>query len=308
MDKNSLIYVAWHHDIIGASIVSALRDDGYVNLILKGENELDLCDHDAVKRFFAEYRPEYVFLFAGPHGGINKNQKFPADLIYANLRIQCNVIHSAYEFGVKKLLFMSGGCVYPKDCPQPITEEYFMAGKQEPTSAAYSTARSAGIEMCNAYNNQYRTNFIPVVLTNYFGLDDDFSDEGHVLANVLRKIHQAKLSGERELTLWGTGAPQRQFMFSGDIADAAVLIMNEYDEKELINIAGGREFTISELAEEMKRLIGYTGNILFDISNPDGAKRKLLDNKKLLELGFVEHTGFEEGLRLLYSDYIKRLG
>lgn len=303
MKKDSRIYVAQHDDLVGASIVSELKREGYAHILTRREDELDLRNESAVARFFEETNPEYVFCFAGPHGGIIRNTTYPADLIYANLRIQCNIIHSAYVTGVKKLLFMAGNCAYPKECPQPIIEDYFMSGKMEPTSAAYSTARAAGIEMCRAYNRQYGTTFVPAIVTNYYGAGDDYSDDGHVLASVLRKMCMAKETGEPSLTLWGTGEPKRQFMYSSDIAQAAIIIMQHYESTELINIAGGEEFSIKELAERLKEIVGYDGKIVFDASKPNGTMRKFLDNNKLKELGFSEKVSFNEGLGLIYKDY-----
>ncbi|MCL1829695.1 MAG: NAD-dependent epimerase/dehydratase family protein [Oscillospiraceae bacterium] len=302
MEKDALIYVAQHNDLIGASVVSELERWGYSRILTRSGDDPDLTDERAVARLFEESKPEYVFCFAGPHGGIIKNTTYPADLIYANLRIQCNIIHNSYIHGVKKLLFMTGSCVYPKECPQPITEDCFMAGKQEPTSAAYSTARAAGIEMCFAYNRQHGAKFIPAVVTNCYGPGDDYSEDGHVLASVLRKMCLAKEKEEPSLTLWGTGEPKRQFMYTGDIGAAAVLIMQKYDSTELINIAGGQEFSIAELARELKNVTGYKGEIVFDATKPDGAMRKLLDGKKLAKLGFNETVSFSEGLAKLYAD------
>ena len=306
MNIDSRIYVTHHRDLVGASIAAALRRHGYSNVILREDDGLDLCDSAAVNDFFEESKPEYVFCFAGPHGGIIKNTTYPSDLIYANLRIQCNVIHSAYLSGVKKLLFMVGGCVYPKDCPQPILEEYYMTGPMEPTSVAYSTARVAGIEMCNAYNKQHGTSFVPAVIANYYGPGDDYSDDGHVLASVMRKMCVAKKSGDKKLALWGTGMPKRQFMYSDDIAEAAILIMDKYESTELINIAGGTELSIAQLARELQKITGYNGDISFDASKPDGAMRKQLDGKKLEALGFKETVTSQEGFSRLFADFNKR--
>jgi GDP-L-fucose synthase len=258
-----------------------------------------------VNDFYKTNKPEYIICFAGPHGGITKNTRSPAELIYTNLRIQCNLINGAYLHGVKKLLFMASSCVYPKDCPQPITEDYYMAGKPEPTSVAYSTARAAGIEMCLAYNRQYGTAFIPSIISNYYGINDDYTDDGHVIASVLRKMVSAKEQNAASLTLWGSGNPKRQFMFAGDIAKAAITVMEKYEQKELINIAGGQEVSIAELAEELKLIVGYQGGIIFDTSKPDGAMRKLLDDGKLKSLGFEGTTSLNEGLSILYNDYIR---
>jgi GDP-L-fucose synthase len=289
--------------MIGASIAAALLRQGYENIVLRGADELDLSDEAAVDRFFFDARPEYVFCFAGPHGGIIRNTTYPADLIYTNLKTQCAIIHSAYKHGVKKLLFMVGNCAYPKESPQPISEGCFMAGKMEPTSAAYSTARAAGIEMCWAYDRQYKTNFVPAVLANYYGVGDDFSDDGHVLASILRKMCDARERGDDAVTLWGTGEPQRQFMYVDDMADAAVLIMEKYDNTELINIAGGAECSISDLAGMLKELTGYKGQVVFDSTKPNGTMRKCMDDSKLKALGFAEKISFRQGLELIYEDY-----
>ena len=304
MDKYSRIYVTQHEDLVGASISAELENQGYSNVMTCSDKYLDLEDEHAVEFFFRKNKPEYVFCFAGPHGGIIKNLTYPADLIYANLRIQCNVLHNAYIHGVKKLLFIVGNCVYPKGCPQPILEEYFMTGRMEPTNSAYSTARAAGVEMCLAYNKQFSAHFIPAVLANYYGPGDDYSDDGHVLASVLRKMCHAMECGEPSLTLWGTGEPKRQFMYSKDIARAAILIMREYTQTDLINISGGQEFTIAELAGELKNITGYQGEIIFDSSKPNGAMRKLLDNKKIKALGFTETVSFRDGLSLIHRDYL----
>ncbi|MDR1206330.1 MAG: GDP-L-fucose synthase [Peptococcaceae bacterium] len=304
MEKTSRVYVARHEDMVGAAIVRALRREGCENIILRDQEQMDLSDEKQVGDFFKQERPEYVFCFAGPHGGICHNVAYPADLIYLNLKIQCAVIHSAYKYGVKKLLFMAGSCGYPRESRQPIREDYFMEGKMEPTSIAYSTAKAAGIEMCQAYNRQYGVCFVPVALPNYYGAGDDYSDNGHVLAGVLRKIAAAAEDGSESVILWGTGEPKRQFMYVDDLADAVVLIMNRYQETALINAAGGYEFTIAEMAEKIKEIAGYKGFVVFDISKPDGAARKLLDHSKLLSLGFREKISFDQGLRLIYEDYM----
>jgi GDP-L-fucose synthase len=289
--------------MVNAAIVRTLLREGYENLILRDRNQLDLSDEQRTDAFFERERPEYVFCFVGYHGGIIRNVTYPADLMYLNLKIQCSVMHNAYRHGVKKLIFMVGNCTYPKENKQPIKEDSFMEGKMEPTSVAYSTAKAAGVEMCWAYNRQYGTNFVPVVLTNYYGVGDDYSDNGHVLASVLRKIVCAREDESGSVALWGTGEPRRQFMYMDDMADAVVLIMNKYQETALINAAGGYEFTIAEMAEKIKEIAGYKGEIIFDASKPNGAMRKLLDNSKLLSLGFREKINFDQGLRLIYEDY-----
>jgi GDP-L-fucose synthase len=306
MNKQSRIYVANHGDMIGAAMVDALKSDKYENIILRPGEELDLTDETAVSDFFAAERPEYVFCWAGSHGGILKNAKYPADIAYDVLKTQIAIFHSAYIHDVKKLLFLVGSCLYPKYSKQPIREDYFMDGKMEPTSAAYSTARAAGVEMCFAYNKQYGMKFIPAVLPNYYGVDDDFSDNGHVVANVMHKMHQAKMNNEPQLILWGTGTPKRQFIWSEDLARACILVMNNYDNTEMINIATDQEITIKDLADMLKKIIGYTGDIVFDVNRPDGTPRKFLDCAKIFELGFVPEVPFETGLELMYNGYLTR--
>ena len=305
MYRESLIYVAQHEDLIGQSIVAELKKQGHLRVLTHCG---DLMDETAVDCFFAENKPEYVFCFAGPHGGIIKNTSYPADLIYQNLRIQCNMLHGAFVHGVKKLLFMAGSCLYPKECPQPIREGHYMQGAMEPTSAAYSTARAAGVEMCHAYNKQYGCRFVPAVITNYYGPGDDYSEDGHVLASVLKKMCEAKDAGDPVLTLWGTGEPKRQFMYSADVAAAAILLMQKYEGTELVNIAGGQELSIAQMADELKAVTGYGGEVRFDASKPNGAMRKLLDNSKIKNLGFSESVTFNEGLAALHEDYLKSRG
>jgi GDP-L-fucose synthase len=292
--------------MIGAAIVDALKSDNYENILLRSDAELDLTDETAVHAFFATEKPEYVFCWAGSHGGILKNSKYPADIAYNVLKTQIAIFHSACLHKVKKLLFLVGSCLYPKYSKQPIREDYFMDGKMEPTSAAYSTARAAGVEMCFAYNRQYGTKFIPSVLPNYYGINDDFSDNGHVVANVMHKMHEAKINSEPRLTLWGTGTPKRQFIWSEDLARACILAMNDYDSTEMINIATDEEITIQGLAAKLKQIVGYTGNVIFDTSYPDGTPRKFLDCTKISELGFIPKVPFDTGLELMYRDYLKQ--
>ncbi|MDR1871954.1 MAG: NAD-dependent epimerase/dehydratase family protein [Deltaproteobacteria bacterium] len=304
MLKDSKIFIPNHHDMVGASILHQLRQDGYSNIITRDDNELDLTDEFATDIFFESAKPEFVFCFAGSHGGIIKNTSYPADIIYEVLKVQIAIIHAAYKHKVNKLLFLAGNCIYPKFSNQPIVEDFFMDGKMEPTSAAYSTARAAGVEMCWAYNRQYGTNFIPAILPNYYGPGDDYTEDGHVLASILNKIYNAKVTNLSKVVLWGTGTPKRQFMFSQDIARACILIMNTYSSTELINISGGEELSIFEIAHKTKELVGYSGEIIFDSNKPDGTPRKLMDNSKLKALNFFEQTCFDEGLLLLYNDYL----
>jgi len=304
LELSARIMVVDAEDMIGAAICRALERKGYQNLLRVSAGTLDLTDREAVFSWYAENRPEYVFCFAGPHGGIKVNMAHPAEFIYQNLTIQTNLIHGAYQYGVKRLLFMAGNCAYPRECPQPIREEYFQTGVMEQSSVAYSMARCAGIEMCLAYNRQYHTEFIPAIFTNYFGIQDDYSENGHVLASVMRQMHSAMLRQAPELVLWGTGEPRRQFLYMDDLADGAVHIMEHMETPELINIAGGYEKSIREMAEALQTLMGYQGTVRFDASKPNGAMRKLLDNSKLRALGWREQVSWEDGLRDAYQWYV----
>lgn len=304
MELSARIMVVDAADMIGAAICRALERKGYQTLLRVSTETLDLTNREAVFSWYAENRPEYIFCFAGPHGGIKVNMAHPAEFIYQNLTIQTNLIHGAYQYGVKRLLFMAGNCAYPRECPQPIREEYFQTGVMEQTSVAYSMARCAGIEMCLAYNRQYHTEFIPAIFTNYFGIQDDYSENGHVLASVMRQMHSAMLRQVPELVLWGTGEPRRQFLYMDDLADGAVHIMEHMETPELINIAGGYEKSIREMAEALQTLMGYQGTVRFDASKPNGTMRKLLDNSKLRALGWREQVSWEDGLRDTYQWYV----
>lgn len=307
MELSAKIMVVDGEDMIGAAICRALTRQGYQNILKITPKTLDLMNRESVFSWYGENRPDYVFCFAGPHGGIKVNTAHPAEFIYQNLTIQTNLIHGAYQSGVKRLLFMAGNCAYPRECPQPIREEYFQTGVMEQTSVAYSMARCAGIEMCLAYNRQYKTEFIPAIFTNYFGIQDDYSENGHVLASVMRKMYLAKRQGENEIVLWGTGEPRRQFLYMDDLANGAVHIMQHMKVPGLINIAGGYEKSISEMAQELKKLMGYEGDIRFDPSKPNGAMRKLLDNSKLRSLGWREQVSWEDGLREAYGWFAEHI-
>lgn len=293
-------------NMLSRCILRHLQKEGYKNA--KIPTDVDYMNMNSVEDMYLREKPEYVFCFAGPHGGIQANIQHPAEFIYKNLQIQNNIIHGAYLNGVKKLLFMVGACVYPKECKQPMCESDFMTGKMEETSVAYSMARAAGIEMCLAYNRQYNTHFIPAPLCNYFGEEDDFSESGHVLASLLRKMHCAKIEEEKSVCLYGTGKPLRQFMYVEDIARAAVLIMNKYQSSEMINIGGGEEISIAMLAELVKDITEYKGKIEFDSTKPDGTMRKLCDGTKLRNIGFVEQYSLREGIQRTYDWYIDNIG
>lgn len=305
MKKDSKIAIITADDMVGSAIYRLLQQDGYYNLLPVKNDSLNLMDQQAVFSWYDANQPDYVFCFAGPHGGIIANVTYPADFIYQNLTIQNHIIHGAYLYKVKKLLFMAGNCAYPKVCKQPIEESDFQTGVMEPTSVAYSMARCAGIEMCLAYNRQYETCFIPAIFTNYFGINDDYSENGHVLASIMQKMYDAKCNGEPQLVLWGTGEPLRQFLYMDDLARGAICIMENMETPELINIAGGYEKSIREVAEALKDLIGYSGHIIFDSSKPNGTMRKCLDNTKLKALGWQELVSWEDGLQNAYEWFLE---
>lgn len=305
MNNDSLIYVAGHTGLVGSAIVRRLNQEGYRRIIVKSSAELDLRSQQGVENFFTTYQPEYVFLAAAKVGGINANNTYPAEFIYDNLMIQTNVIEAAYRHKVKKLLFLGSSCIYPKYAKQPIKEEYLLTGELEPTNDAYAIAKIAGIKMCQAYHKQYGANFISVMPTNLYGPNDNFDLEtAHVLPALIRKFHEAKINNREEVVVWGTGGVRREFLHVDDLADALVFLMNNYDNDEIINIGVGEDISIIELAELIKKVVGFEGNIVFDKSKPDGTPRKLLDVSKLNGLGWKARIGLEEGIEQLYEWYI----
>lgn len=302
MNYDSLIYVAGHTGLVGSAIVRRLNQEGYRRIIVKPSAELDLRNQQAVEEFFKIHQPEYVFLAAAKVGGINANHKYPAGFIYDNLMIQTNVIEAAYRHNVKKLLFLGSSCIYPKFARQPIKEGYLLTGELEPTNDAYAIAKIAGIKMCQAYHKQYDANFISVMPTNLYGPNDNFDLEtAHVLPALIRKFHEAKINKREEVIVWGTGKVRREFLHVDDLADAVVFLMNHYDKDEIINIGVGEDISILELAELIKKVVGFKGNIVFDQSKPDGTPRKLLDVSKLNGLGWKARIGLEEGIRMTYE-------
>lgn len=302
MNYDSLIYVAGHNGLVGSAIVRKLNQKGYKRIIVKSSTELDLRNQQAVEDFFKIHQPEYVFLAAAKVGGINANNTYPAEFIYDNLMIQTNVIDAAYRHKVKKLLFLGSSCIYPKHAQQPIKEEYLLTGELEPTNDAYAIAKIAGIKMCQAYHKQYGANFISVMPTNLYGPNDNFDLEtAHVLPALIRKFHEAKINNREEVVVWGTGEVKREFLHVDDLADAVVFLMNNYDNSEIINIGVGEDISIIELAELIKKVIGFEGNIVFDKSKPDGTPRKLLDVSKLDGLGWKARIGLEIGIKRTYE-------
>ena len=305
MQSGDKIFVAGHKGLVGSAIMRELEARGYRNLILKNKKELDLRSQEAVEMFFAEERPEYVFLAAAKVGGIMANSTYPADFIFDNLAIQINVIRCAYKFKVKKLLFLGSSCIYPRDAPQPLKEEYLLTGELEKTNEPYAIAKIAGIKMCAAYNRQYDTNFLSVMPTNLYGPNDNFDPmTSHVLPGLIRKFHEAKVNESPMVTLWGTGTPKREFLHVDDLANALVFLMQNYnahDIGEFINIGTGRDLTILELAQLIKEIVGYRGEIKFDKTKPDGTPRKLLDVSRMQSLGWKEHISLRGGIRLTYE-------
>jgi GDP-L-fucose synthase len=302
MQKNSKIYVAGHRGLVGSAIVRKLQKEGYENLLLRTSTEVDLRNQEAVKEFFEAEKPEYVFMAAAKVGGINANNIYPADFIYDNLCIQNNVIHQSYKNAVKKLLFLGSSCIYPKNAEQPIKEGYLLSGYLEPTNDAYAIAKIAGIKMCQSYHKQYGCNFISAMPTNLYGPGDNYDlKNSHVLPALLRKFHEAKLNSEPAVTVWGTGKPRREFLHADDLADACLFLMNHYNSPEIINIGVGKDIAIGEMAQMIKNITGYEGEILFDTSMPDGTFRKLLDVSKLNSLGWKANIGFEEGVERTYE-------
>lgn len=304
MKKDSRIFIAGHTTMIGSSFLRYLNNNGYTDLITPFE--LDLTDQLQAKEFFFNKRPEYVILTAGKSGGILANMACPGEFIYDNLQIENNVIHFAWKSGVKKLLFFGSSCMYPSICPQPIREDYLLTGPMEPTSEPYAMAKIAGIKMCQAYNRQYGANFIPVVPTSIYGPHDDFSPEsGHVLAALIRKTHEAKINNEKEVVIWGSGSPRREFLYVDDLVEACMFLMNHYNKPEMINIGFGEDISIKELAFLIKRTVGFDGDVRLDESKPDGAARKLLDIAKMREMGWKPKVSLIEGIKETYEWYQK---
>lgn len=306
MEKNSRIYVAGHNGLVGSALVRSLHRMGYKNIIGKTHKELDLTNQAAVEKFFAEENIEYVFLAAAKVGGIGANNDYPADFIMDNLLIECNVIKSAFNHKVKKLLFLGSSCIYPKLCPQPIKEEYLLTGSLEPTNEAYALAKISGLKMCQYFNKQYGANFISAMPTNLYGPNDKFdSNHSHVVPAIITKMKTAKKLNKPTVELWGTGTPLREFLFVDDMADACLFLMENYESNEHLNIGTGKDISIQDLAELIKRIIGYQGDIMFDKSKPDGTPKKLLDISKIERLGWKAKISLEEGLKLTYDYYMK---
>lgn len=307
MQKGAKIYVAGHRGLVGSALVRKLEAEGYTNLVLRMRSELDLRRQEQVERFFESEKPEYVFLAAAKVGGILANSAYPGQFIYENLAIQSNILESARAQGVKKLLFLGSSCIYPRDCPQPIHEEYLLTGPLEKTNEAYAVAKIAGIKMCQAYRAQYGCNYISVMPANLYGPNDNYDlQNSHVIPALIRKFHEAKVNGVPFVTLWGTGSPRREFLHVDDLADACIFLMNHYENGEIINIGTGEDLEIRKLAEIVKRIIGFKGKINWDATKPDGTPRKLLCVDRLHRAGWYHRISLEEGIFTTYRDFLEK--
>lgn len=305
MDKNAKIYVAGHNGMVGSAIIRALKREGYCNIITRSHKELDLCRQEAVEQFFAEEKPEYVFLAAAKVGGIIANQEALADFLYDNMILEMNVIHSAWKNGCKKLEFLGSSCIYPRMAPQPMKERCLLTGELEKTNEAYALAKISGLKYCEFLNRQYGADYISCMPTNLYGPNDNYHPtHSHVLPALIRRFHEAKEKGLKEVVCWGTGAPLREFLYVDDLADACVFLMNEYSGNETVNVGTGKELTIKELTELVAKVVGYEGEIKWDETKPDGTPRKLLDVSKLEKLGWKYKVELEDGIRLSYEDFL----
>jgi len=305
--RGSKVFVAGHRGLVGSAIVRKLRAFGGAELLLRDRRQLDLVDQRAVDAFFAESRPDYVFVAAARVGGIRANDGYPAEFLHDNLAIESNVIHAAYKHGVKKLLFLGSSCVYPRLAPQPMREEYLLTGPLEPTNEWYAIAKIAGLKMCEAYRRQYGFNAISVMPTNLYGPGDNFSlEDGHVLPALLRRFHEVVAKGQETIEIWGTGNPRREFMHVDDLADASLFLMNNYESGNLINVGWGTDVSIRELAQTIAGIAGFRGHLLFDTTKPDGAPRKLLDTSRMSNLGWRPKVALEDGIRATYEWYLNR--
>jgi len=306
MEKNSRIYIAGHKGLVGSAIVRILRKEGFTNLILRTSSELDLRNQKATEEFLEKEKPEYVFDAAAKVGGIRANMTYPAEFVYDNLQIQNNIIHSSWKNGVKKLLFLGSACIYPRECTQPIKEEYLLTNILEPTNEPYAVAKISGIKMCQAYNKQHGTNFISVMPTNLFGPEDNFDPiNSHIVAALIRKFHEAKIQNKDEVTLWGTGTPKRDIIYVDDVAQACLFLMQNYNSSDIINIGTGKDLSVREIAGIVKDVVGFKGKISFDATKPDGMMRRILDISKINALGWKAETDIKEGIKKTYDWFLK---
>lgn len=307
MNTSNKIYVAGHKGMVGSAILRRLHAEGYENTVTRNSWQLDLRNQQDVTAFFEQELPDYVFLAAAKVGGIHANNTYRADFLFDNLSIQNNIIHAAWKYKVKKLLFLGSSCIYPKFAPQPLKEDYLLTGPLEPTNEPYAIAKIAGIKLCEAFREQYGCNFISVMPTNLYGKGDNYHlENSHVLPALIRKFHDAKMNDADCVVIWGSGTPKREFMYADDLADACLFLMHHYDEKELVNIGTGEDISIKDLACLVAKITGFTGKLVFDYSKPDGTPRKLLDVTKLHELGWKHSTQLKEGVALAYKDFMTK--
>ena len=307
--RDARIYVAGNRGLVGSAIWRELQRRGFTRLIGRTHAELDLLDAAAVRKFYAQEKPEYVLDAAAKVGGIQANDQHPADFLFQNLQIQNNLIHGAYQAGVRKLLFLGSSCIYPRLAPQPLKEEYLLTGPLEPTNQWYAVAKIAGIRMCQAYRRQYGCDFICAMPTNMYGPNDNYDlQHSHVLPALIRKFHEAKMAHAPTVTCWGTGSPLREFLYADDLARACVFLLKNYSEEQFINVGSGSDLTVRDLTENVKRIVGFEGDIVWDTSKPDGAPRKLMDSSRLFALGWRPQVDMETGIRLAYEDFLKRFG
>jgi GDP-L-fucose synthase len=307
--RDARIYVAGHRGLVGSAIWRELQRRGFTGLIGRAHAELDLLDEAAVRAFYAQEKPEYVVDAAAKVGGILANDRHPAEFLFQNLQIQNNLIHGAYQAGVRKLLFLGSSCIYPRLAPQPMKEEYLLTGPLEPTNEWYAVAKIAGIKMCQAYRRQYGCDFISTMPTNMYGPNDNYDlQNSHVLPALIRKFHEARTANAPTVTCWGSGSPLRDFLYADDLARACVFLLENYSEEQFINIGSGNEVSVRELTETVKRVVGFAGQIVWDTTKPDGMPRKLMDSSRLFALGWRPQVGLEAGVRLAYQDFLKRFG
>ena len=307
MNSTDKIYIAGHNGLVGSALFRALQLKGFTNLVYRTSKELDLRDQKAVTDFFRQEKPQFVFLAAAKVGGIVANNTYRADFLYDNLMIVSNIVHAAFNNQVKKLLFLGSSCIYPKMAPQPIKEEYLLTGPLEYTNEPYAIAKIAGIKLCETFREQFGANYISVMPTNLFGINDNYHpNHSHVMPALIRRFHEAKEENLSEVVIWGSGTPKREFLFADDLADACLFLMEKYNEKEIINIGCGEDISIKELAALVKDIVGYTGKLVFDITKPDGTPRKLLDVSKVHALGWHHKTLLKDGMKIAYEDFLAK--
>ena len=307
MDRDAKIYVAGHRGMVGSAIVRKLSSLGYTNVVTRTHAEVDLVSQQAVMDFLGQEKPDYIFMAAAKVGGIHANNTLRADFLYQNLMIETNVVHAAWQAGVNRMLFLGSSCIYPRDCPQPIREDYLLTGPLEQTNEPYAIAKIAGVKLCESYNRQYGTHYVSAMPTNLYGPNDSYDlNNSHVLPALIRKTHEAKLRGDRELVVWGSGKPMREFLYVDDMAEACVFLMENGISDGLFNIGTGEDVTIRELAETVMDVVGFDGTIVYDSAKPDGTPRKLLDVDKMKTLGWSASTGLRDGIARAYADFKER--